>query len=602
MKQYGITLRKSLAIVLLLHLLSCLILSRAYVEIKLESFGFSKLKNMKNIHLNLRRASTLLLIIFCASFIQVDVSFAQSASVQIHSQNSEFVSRSDFLRGVVYAFGLEEEKVNESNLNKYARIPQGLRKYASIAQKRDALSIFGDSLNLSRGISRHQAIFIMVKMGDINPVDPSQKFEDVTESTLLEGLVGIALEKQWLKSESNNVFGVNTYITGAEAKRILRSLEREFNPQSERNIEEKNKAKKSTYKIKVLPKKTSTSSSLPDSAILQSLWRLIEEQYLYDEKIDDKNVAYSMAEAMMKALDDPYSIFMRPASSKNFQTQINGKVTGIGAQVEYKDGVLTIVAPLRGSPAEKAGLLPGDEIHKADGVSLVDIGFMEAVEHVRGPENTSVKLTIRRNGVDFEKKVERATVQVPEIEIKWQGDVAIVKILQFGQATDTSLRAEMIKIQDKNPSGIVIDLRNNPGGLLHAANIVVGNFVPMGSTVAQVKAKNSTRKQKTDHNPTIDDDISLVVLINGGSASASEIVAGALQDYDRATIIGEKSFGKGTVQQIIQFNDDSSMKMTIAEWLTPKGRKIDGKGVIPDIKVEDGERDPQMRKALEILR
>ncbi|MBU1911526.1 S41 family peptidase, partial [Patescibacteria group bacterium] len=268
-----------------------------------------------------------------------------------------------------------------------------------------------------------------------------------------------------------------------------------------------------------------------------------------------------------------------------------------------RNGILTIVSPLRSSPAERAGLKPNDEILKADGVDLTDMPFLDAVNHVRGPKGTTVELTIRRSGTELKIKVVRDEVKVPEIEITWQGKIALVKLMQFGKTTENELRGALEEVQSQGPSGVIVDLRSNPGGLLHAANLVISNFVPKGTKVAEIISRDGTRTDETTDMPTIRSDVPVVVLVNEGSASASEIVAGALQDYGRATVVGTKTFGKGTVQQIIRFNDESGLKITIAEWKTPDGRKIDGVGVRPDVAVEyKTERDEQMLKALEILR
>ncbi len=342
---------------------------------------------------------------------------------------------------------------------------------------------------------------------------------------------------------------------------------------------------------------------MPKEEILKTVWQYILESYVHEKDIDPDEAAYKAAEAMVQSLGDPYSTFLRPSGVSNLETQIKGTVSGIGAQVEQRNGVLTIVTPLRMSPAEKAGLKPNDEILKANGLDLSNLPFLEAVHYVRGPKGSKVILTIRRAEKVFDVTVVRDDITIPEIEITWQDKIAVVKLLQFGKLTETNLRQEMAKVQEKNPEGIIVDLRNNPGGLLHAANIVMSNFVPVGTQVAQIKSRDGMRKDVTNDSPTVKAGVPLVVIVNEGSASASEIVAGALQDAGRATVVGTKTFGKGTVQQVVQFNDDSGLKITIAEWYTPSGRQIDEKGVIPDVSVEHStERDEQMLKALEILK
>jgi carboxyl-terminal processing protease len=199
--------------------------------------------------------------------------------------------------------------------------------------------------------------------------------------------------------------------------------------------------------------------------------------------------------------------------------------------------------------------------------------------------------------------VQRDVVTVPEVDVKFQDGVGIVKLMQFGQATDTKLRVEMQDLHKKNPRGIILDLRNNPGGLEHAAGVVVSNFVPKNTLVTIIKSNGASEEHRTEEEPTVDPAVPLVLLVNAGSASASEIVAGALQDIGRATLVGEKTFGKGTVQAVLQFSDLSSLKITVAQWLTPKGRAIDKIGITPDVVVPySTERDEQMLKAMELLR
>lgn len=212
-------------------------------------------------------------------------------------------------------------------------------------------------------------------------------------------------------------------------------------------------------------------------------------------------------------------------------------------------------------------------------------------------------MTIRRQGIELDFNVMRDIIRVPEAIITWQGDIAVVQLTQFGRITQQELRPQMEIISEKNPQGIVLDLRSNPGGLLSAANLVVSLFVPKGTPYVEVRSRQDQSLSLTTQEQVIDDNVKLVVLVNEGSASASEIVAGALQDLGRGTIVGAKTFGKGTVQQVLQFNDQSSLKITIAEWYTPDGNKIDGIGVYPDLGISeiDG-RDEPLLKALDLLR
>lgn len=531
--------------------------------------------------------------LFCSSF-------ALSASAQeIRVADTGVVSRGDFIRAVVRAYDIDLKDSNTTTVP-FMRVPAALHPYVRAAYAKGALGIFGLDLQLAQGITRGDALHLAVVLGGLQASEDVQlNFSDVRSGSDTEEEVAVAVEQDWLQPLRDNIFGVRRMLTGKDANLLIRKLKGEHLPAPARNRQEPKEVEvPPTIKIQF----DRVTRPLPKSNILETLWQLINEEYLYSDKIDQDDAAYSAAEALMKTLGDPYTTFMRPAQSRSFQTQIRGEVSGIGAQVEYVDGFLTIVSPLRGSPAEAAGLKPGDVVLEVDGVSVVDIGFLEAVELVRGPKGSTAVLKIRRDGIESNISVKRDVITVPEIDVSWQGKMAVVKLMQFGRVTYNDLRPLIEEINTQNPTGLVLDIRSNPGGLLDAATSVMGNFVPKGSDVARIVSRNSTRIEKTIDSPSLDPKVPMVVLINGGSASASEILAGAFQDLGRAIILGEKSFGKGTVQQVLQFNDQSSMKMTVAEWLTPDGRKINGVGIIPDVEVPEGDRDEQMIRALELLR
>lgn len=506
------------------------------------------------------------------------------------------VSRGTFIRAAVRAFELKSQG---KEALPYRRVPKDMAEIVRAVHERDALTIFGKDLRLATAITRGESIQMTAKLAGLGQSgDGKTDFRDVRNDTALARAVDVAIDQEWLVPVRSTQFGVVQAITANEAEKMLKKASGRAGQQRK---ESGDSMTTQTIRIK-LPTKEKTTV-VPKQDILQTVWQLINDEYLYTDNVKADEAVYGAIEGMVKSLDDPYTTFFRPVKAENFRNQIKGEVTGIGAQVEDKSGILTVVTPLRGSPAEKAGLLPGDEILAADGVSLSGIGFLESVEKVRGPKGSTVKLTVRRNGTEFTVSVMRDVVTVPEIEITMQEGVGIVQIMQFGQATDTKLRSEMEKLAATKPKGVILDLRNNPGGLEHAATMVVSNFLPKGSIVSIIKSRSSTNEHRTSDHPTFDATVPLVLLVNGGSASASEIVAGALQDAKRATLVGEKTFGKGTVQAVLQFNDQSSLKITIAEWLTPLGRKIDKTGIEPDVNVGySTERDEQLLKALELLR
>lgn len=519
---------------------------------------------------------------------------AANVSDVLKTPDASLVSRGEFIRAAVKVLGITG---GTSAKLPYRRVPKDLEEVVRAAYAADALQTFGNNLASAQPITRGQALEVIVALQHLTG-EPTQQYRDAKAKDTLARAVQIAVDQGWMEPNSQTLFGVQEVLTGREGRLFLRKVLGEGGEQEEESPESI-----PTISIRFTQKSTSSAgaSQLPKAQILEALWRIINEDYLHADRINEEDAAYSAAEALVKSLNDSYSTFYRPAGSRAFQSQIQGEVSGIGAKVEEKDGVLTIVAPMPDSPAEKAGLKPGDQILAVNGEKIVGLPYEEMVDRVRGPKGTMALLKIRRNGTEFDVSVTRDTIKINEIEISWQGRVAVVHLTQFGKLTETDLRAKMADIQKQNPEGVILDLRNNPGGLLHAASLVASNFLPKGSAVAQIRARAGDRTEATADEPTIDASVPVVVLVNKGSASASEIVAGALQDSKRATILGEQTFGKGTVQEVLEFNDKSSLKLTIAEWLTPAGNKIDGIGVKPDVVVPTGERDDQLVRAIELI-
>ncbi|MFH0851453.1 MAG: S41 family peptidase [Candidatus Peregrinibacteria bacterium] len=504
------------------------------------------------------------------------------------------VSRGEFIRAAVRVLGITG---GEKAVLPYRRVPRDLEPQVKAAFAAGALKTFGDELFAAQPITRGQALEVTVSLKHLTAKATTQ-YRDARATDALAQAVQMAVDRGWMEPRSAVLFGVREVLTGKDARLFLRKVLGEGGEQNDRTDTIP------TVEIRFTSStpKTSATSALPKAQILEALWKIIEQDYLHEDKISADDAAYDAAEAIVDSLDDPYSTFYRPAGSRAFQSRIQGEVSGIGAQVEDREGVLTIVTPLSDSPAEKAGLKPNDQIIGVDGKSILDLPYEDMVDRVRGPKGSKVTLRIRRGSTEFDVEVTRAVVKVPEIEIKWHEEIAVVKLMQFGKLSETDLRPEMRHVQEQNPKGIILDLRNNPGGLLHSATVVASNFLPKGSGVAAIRSRTGERTELTEDDPTVDAAVPVVVLVNGGSASASEIVTAALQDAKRATILGEQTFGKGTVQEVLEFSDKSSLKLTIAEWLSPLGHKIDGIGVKPDVLVPTAERDEQMTKAIAILK
>lgn len=540
------------------------------------------------------RFAVLSSIVLGIFLLPVSVWAAMSVNDALKTPDASPVSRGEFIRAAVQVLGITG---GESTKLPYSRIPKALEPFVKAAYVKDALAIFGKDLASARPITRGQALLVIAALQNLT-AEPTEQYRDAKESDALARAVAVAVERGWMAPKSATQFGVKETLTGKEGRIFLRKVLGEGGEQEDTTDGIP------TVEIRIgSPRsKTGTTSTLPKAQILESLWNIIEEEFLYADTMKSEDAAYAAAEAIVKSLGDPYSSFYRPAGTRAFQSRIQGEVSGIGAQVEDRDGVLTIVSPLPGSPAEKAGLKPNDEIIAVNGVSILGLSYEEMVDHVRGSKGSIAKLRIRRSGVESDIEVKRDTIKVPEIVIQWQEDVAVVRLMQFGKLAETDLRLELQRIQEKNPRGVILDLRNNPGGLLHAATVVASIFLPKGSDVAVISSRTGNRTEVTKDEPTIDASVPVAVLVNNGSASASEIVAAALQDADRAVIVGEQTYGKGTVQEVLEFNDKSSLKLTIAEWKSPLGHKIDGVGVKPDVPVATSDRDEQLTRAIELVK
>ena len=293
-------------------------------------------------------------------------------------------------------------------------------------------------------------------------------------------------------------------------------------------------------------------------------------------------------------MDDPYSYYEDPESLKREQEDlIKGKFGGLGIWITLKNGILTIISPIEDTPAYKAGIKAGDQIIKIDGESTENIKLNEAVNKLRGEKGTKVVLTIRRRGAskDIDIPIVRDIIKVESVKGKIiQKYIGYVKLTSFNANTYPDLRKFLKTCKKKNIKGLILDLRNNPGGLLSSAISVGGEFIK-GKPIVYIVYRDGKKKPLRSYSKTLYPDIPLVVLINGGSASASEIVSGALKDYKRAVLIGEKSFGKGLVQNVFPLSNGGAIHLTVARYLTPSGAYIHKIGIKPDIKIEEDESD-----------
>lgn len=348
-----------------------------------------------------------------------------------------------------------------------------------------------------------------------------------------------------------------------------------------------------------------------DFSLFWESWKVLEEKFAEPQKLDIQKMIYGAISGMVKSLEDPYTVFLNPEEAKKFKEDVSGTFEGIGAEIGIKKGQLLIIAPLEGTPAQSAGLRAGDKILKINDTQTADLTIDEAVTLIRGPKGTEVTLTIFRE--DWEKskeiKIIRDVILVPSL--KWEikeENIAYIKIYQFSEKAGFDFRMAAIEILAGPTKKIILDLRDNPGGYLEVAQDIAGWFLERGNIVAieDFGSKKEKNEYKSE-GPSKFLEYPVVVLINQGSASGSEILAAALRDNRQIKLIGEKSFGKGSVQELEDLTGGSSLKITVAKWLTPNGEQITDKGLEPDIKVEMSEedyekdRDPQLDKAMEII-
>lgn len=348
-----------------------------------------------------------------------------------------------------------------------------------------------------------------------------------------------------------------------------------------------------------------------DFTLFWKVWGILKDKYVDGGKLNAHELFYGAIDGMLAATGDPYTTFFDPKEQKEFQEEISGVFEGIGAEMGIKDKVLTIIAPLEGMPAEKAGLMAGDKVLKIDDQNTTLLSLEEAVSRIRGAKGTEVTLTIFREGDEeaHDITIKRDTILVKSIRFEMKENaIAFIRISRFGDDTERDFKIAVKQALDQKATGLIIDLRNNPGGFLDASIEMASIMLPKGDVVVIEEDGSGTRKEMKTRGGDMLSQIPTVILINEGSASASEILAGALRDNrNNVTIVGQKSFGKGSVQELITVSKDTSVKITVARWLTPNGHQINTVGITPDIEIKntrddlDNKRDPQLDKALETL-
>lgn len=345
------------------------------------------------------------------------------------------------------------------------------------------------------------------------------------------------------------------------------------------------------------------------------VWNLIEEKYVSatsSDSVSDEDKIYGAISGMVDSLGDPYTRFLPPEDNKSFSESISGNFSGVGMEIGKKDGLIVVISPLKDTPADKAGIKAGDVVLKIDDKITAEMSVDEAVNLIRGEKGTSVELTLAREGDSEPRviKVTRENIRIPTLEYEKRKDgIFVISLFNFSAGVENDFRKALREFVLSKSDKLILDMRGNPGGYLDAAVDISSWFLPAGKIIVQEDfGQNGEEKIFRSKGYNIfNQNLKMVVLVDGGSASASEIVAGALKEHNIATLVGEKTFGKGSVQELIPISNDTSLKVTIARWLTPNGTSISESGLEPDVEIEQSEdeskkdTDTQLEAAVDIL-
>lgn len=349
----------------------------------------------------------------------------------------------------------------------------------------------------------------------------------------------------------------------------------------------------------------------PKFPIFVSVWNKINSQYVDPEKVDKNELLYGAVDGMVQTLNDEYSIFEKPTKATILKDTLSGSFEGVGLVLDNINKSIVVTSVLKNSPAQEGGIKTGDTITKIDGKDIANLKIDEVISLIKGAAGTKVSLTISRDNQTLQfnltrRKLTLESVVLPTSKVTVPSNLGYIKIQQFSANTGNEFAKLLTETLSKKPKGLILDLRNNPGGYLDTAYQVMEHFITKGQILASIKINGQFMEEKSS-GPADATNLPLIVLVNANTASAAEVLAGAIQDYKLGKLVGEKTYGKGTVQEITNYSDGSLFKQTIAHWLTPLKRSIDKTGLIPDITVtitkDDlvNNNDPQLQKAIDLL-
>jgi len=363
--------------------------------------------------------------------------------------------------------------------------------------------------------------------------------------------------------------------------------------------------------VNILGKETAVATQA-DFSPFWKVWNSINDKYPNVSKITDQEKIYGAISGLVGSLNDPYSIFFTPEETELFEGNIQGNFEGVGMEVGMKDKVLTVIAPLKDTPAYKADIKSGDQILKIDNMATSGLSVEKAISFIRGKAGTTVTLTILRDGDKKPKeiKIVRDTIEIPTLDTELRKDgIFVIKLYSFSASSARLFQSALKEFSISGSDKLLLDLRGNPGGYLDAAVSMSSWFLEGGKPVVTEDYGNNSKPKiyRSEGYNVFTDKLKFVILIDNGSASASEILAGAMQDYKKALLVGEQSYGKGSVQEVVNVTQDTILKITVAKWLTPNGNSISEKGLTPDYKASITQKDinnkidPQLNKAVDLL-
>lgn len=342
--------------------------------------------------------------------------------------------------------------------------------------------------------------------------------------------------------------------------------------------------------------------------LIEDVWNLIMQEYVDASIIEKEDLIFGAIRGMLNELDDPYTVFFNKKETKIFLESVSGQFQGVGIEISLRNEILTVITPLKNTPAFRAGIRAGDEIVKIDGESTQGITLQDAVSKIRGKKGTSVVLTVRRNNEDIDISITRNEIKIPSVEWEFlDNNIVYIEIIHFSDSTSDDFAILAQKILESSTDSIILDLRYNPGGFLDVSINIAGWFLEKNAIVVIEELGDGTRRKHKSPGPGSLKDFNTIILQNEGSASASEILAGALRDNNNSIIIGEQSFGKGSVQSFENLSGNTSLKLTVAKWITPNGQYINEIGIEPTIFIErtieqiEQDKDPQKEKAIEVI-